>query len=100
LPGTKFYERVKQNLGEKHNWVDSEDLALMFAGTYVPDFYRTLHKVTHKKFRVWQAVATFRETLTRPWSLDPKILRRMAAGAFHLFTLPRHAVRLNALARK
>ena len=26
LPGTKFYERVREQLGEKTNWVDSEDL--------------------------------------------------------------------------
>ena len=100
LPGTKFYETVRQKLGEKHNWVDSQDLAMMFAGTYVADFYRTLHKVTHKKFRIWQGMSILKKTIMRPWLWDSKKLRRVAAGAFHLSTLPRYALKLDALARK
>ena len=30
LPGTPFHERVKAQLGEKQNWVDSNDLAMMY----------------------------------------------------------------------
>ena len=30
LPGTPFYERVKAQLGDKQNWVDSDDLAMMY----------------------------------------------------------------------
>src|SRR5205814_61767 len=30
LPGTAFFERVKADLGEKKNWVDSGDLAMMY----------------------------------------------------------------------
>ena len=41
LPGTKFYERVKSELTQKANWVDSDDLDLMFANTYSPLFYKT-----------------------------------------------------------
>jgi radical SAM superfamily enzyme YgiQ (UPF0313 family) len=34
LPGTKFFERVKMQIGEKSNWSDSEDLSMMFQGAY------------------------------------------------------------------
>jgi radical SAM superfamily enzyme YgiQ (UPF0313 family) len=52
LPGTKFYERVRAALGEKQNWVDSDDLAMMYRATYEPEFYRALHRVVHHEFRL------------------------------------------------
>ena len=55
LPGTKFYERVKTQLGERRNWVDSNDLAMMYSATFAPEFYRTLHAFTHAEFRVARA---------------------------------------------
>jgi len=51
LPGTTFYQRVKAQLGQKQNWVDSNDLAMMYRATYVPDFYRALHAYVHAEFR-------------------------------------------------
>jgi hypothetical protein len=51
LPGTKFYEAVKLELGEKQNWVDSGDLAMMYQGPFVTEFYRKLHTVLHKEYR-------------------------------------------------
>ena len=50
LPGTPFYERVKAQLGEKRNWLDSDDLAMMYSATYSPDFYRTLYALVHSEF--------------------------------------------------
>ena len=44
LPGTKFYEKVRADFQEKKNWVDSDDLALMFCGTYSAAYYRRLHR--------------------------------------------------------
>lgn len=51
LPGTPFYEKVKQDLSLKSNWTDSDDLAMMFKNTYQPDFYKNLHKYVHKIYR-------------------------------------------------
>jgi anaerobic magnesium-protoporphyrin IX monomethyl ester cyclase len=51
LPGTPFYERVKSQLGEKRNWLDSDDLAMMYSATYSPDFYRALYALVHAEFR-------------------------------------------------
>ncbi|HXH49043.1 MAG TPA: radical SAM protein [Terriglobia bacterium] len=47
LPGTKFYQRVREELGAKSNWVDSDDLAMMFKGAYTSEFYRTLRDALH-----------------------------------------------------
>jgi len=55
LPGTKFFERVKLELGEKQNWVDSDDLAMLYHGPFPSEFYRILHKRVHYEFRVRQA---------------------------------------------
>lgn len=54
LPGTPFYETVKSQLGDKENWEDSDDLDLMFQGTYSSDFYRTLQRYVHHLFRMQQ----------------------------------------------
>ncbi len=55
LPGTKFFERVKTELGEKQNWVDSDDLAMLYRGPYPQEFYRILHGRVHHEFRMRRA---------------------------------------------
>lgn len=47
LPGTRFFERVRTQLGDKTNWSDSEDLSMMFQGAYTDKFYRALHDALH-----------------------------------------------------
>jgi anaerobic magnesium-protoporphyrin IX monomethyl ester cyclase len=47
LPGTKFYEQVKSQLGAKTHWNESSDLEMMFAGTYRSDFYRAVRNLLH-----------------------------------------------------
>jgi len=56
LPGTKFFERVKMELGEKQNWQDSEDLAMLYRGPFPTEFYRVLHGRVHYEFPPWQAL--------------------------------------------
>jgi anaerobic magnesium-protoporphyrin IX monomethyl ester cyclase len=51
LPGTKFYENVREQLKEKANWTDSDELVLMFHNTYSPEFYKQLHRYVHAHFR-------------------------------------------------
>lgn len=55
LPGTKFYEIVKDQLKKKANWEDSDDLSLMFKNTFNQDYYKALHRYVHKLFRHQQA---------------------------------------------
>lgn len=52
LPGTGFYETVKAQMGAKSNWQDSDDLAMMFKGTYTSNYYRNLQRYVHHLFRL------------------------------------------------
>jgi anaerobic magnesium-protoporphyrin IX monomethyl ester cyclase len=54
LPGTKFYEKVRAVLGEKQNWEVSDDLAMMYPASFQPAYYRRLHRLIHKRFRLQQ----------------------------------------------
>ena len=51
LPGTKFYDTVSSQLNRKANWTDSDELLMMYKSTYSPQFYKTLHRFVHKRFR-------------------------------------------------
>ena len=52
LPGTRFYEAVRLQLGAQHNWIDSSDLAMLYQGSFSTAFYRQLHTIIHKQFRL------------------------------------------------
>jgi anaerobic magnesium-protoporphyrin IX monomethyl ester cyclase len=75
LPGTPFYDRVKIQLGEKQNWVDSNDLAMMYRATYAPEFYRALHALVHAEFRARRLPAA-------------RSLREAAAAVYHAVRAP------------
>jgi anaerobic magnesium-protoporphyrin IX monomethyl ester cyclase len=47
LPGTKFFDLVKRELGTKRNWEESNDLDMMFFGTYRSEFYRSVRNLLH-----------------------------------------------------
>jgi len=51
LPGTRFHELVKPGLGERRNWRDSDDLAMLFEGTYSTGFYRLVRDHLHDEVR-------------------------------------------------
>ena len=57
LPGTKFYEQVKTQLGAKTHWQDSGDLAMMFRGAYDSDFYRHVRDLLHEQVTLQQSKA-------------------------------------------
>ena len=79
MPGTKFYEAVREQLGEKQNWQDSNDLAMLYQGEFSTDFYRKLHSVVHKEFRARKAWQLLRHS--------PR-LRDAARLGYNLLTLP------------
>lgn len=54
LPGTGFYEAVRTHLGSKRNWEDTDDLDMLFHGTYVADFYRRVRDLLHREVTVAQ----------------------------------------------
>jgi anaerobic magnesium-protoporphyrin IX monomethyl ester cyclase len=49
LPGTRFYELVKTQLGNQTHWQDSGELAMMFQGTYTSEFYRAIRDLLHER---------------------------------------------------
>jgi anaerobic magnesium-protoporphyrin IX monomethyl ester cyclase len=70
LPGTRFHELVKEQLGAKTNWVDSNDLAMMFQGTYQSPFYRKLHQVLHQDLDLRHKIADWDESILHDLQLD------------------------------
>src|SRR4029079_3323143 len=83
LPGTPFYERVKAQLGEKRNWLDSDDLAMMYCATYDPAFYRALYSLVHAEFRRRKSAHAIAQVAARPWALSRRHLREIASLAYH-----------------
>ena len=71
LPGTKFFDRVQAQLGDKTNWSDSEDLSMMFQGAYTDEFYRALHDVLHAQVDSWHSRNAQINGRERVASLDP-----------------------------
>jgi anaerobic magnesium-protoporphyrin IX monomethyl ester cyclase len=58
LPGTKFYELVKLQLRAKTHWHESNDLDMMFHGTYSTDFYRAVRNLLHDQIAQQTAAAS------------------------------------------
>ena len=57
LPGTPFYEQVKAQLGTKTHWQESDDLEMMFHGTYRSEFYRAVRELLHDQVSAEQRYA-------------------------------------------
>jgi anaerobic magnesium-protoporphyrin IX monomethyl ester cyclase len=99
LPGTTFYENVKHELGERVNWVDSQDLAMLYQGPFATAFYRQLHSVVHKDYRSRKTALALRALLRNPFALRPGHLKQTAAMIYHRVTLPAAVAKLDALAK-
>lgn len=67
LPGTRFYDTVRTQLGRKQNWVDSDELAMMFRGTYQTGFYRRVRDLLHDEAR-GTALGARSADLDRSWA--------------------------------
>ena len=52
LPGTRFHEIVKEQLTKKTNWRESDDLDMMFEGTYSSIFYRAVRDLLHAQVAI------------------------------------------------
>ena len=61
LPGTKFYDLVKAQLRGKTHWQESNDLEMMFQGTYTSDFYRAIRNLLHDQIDRQTANSSTRE---------------------------------------
>jgi len=98
LPGTPFHARVKEQLGEQQNWVDSDDLAMLYQGPFTTAFYRGLYDVVHAEFRSSRAAWELRQVARHPSRLRVGHLRRAGAWAWHRGRVPLLRRRLDRLA--
>ncbi len=73
LPGTVFYERVQEQLGQKRNWTDSDDLCIMFRAAYKTDFYRAVRDALHAEVDAWRDSDETLETKTSISALWRKV---------------------------
>jgi anaerobic magnesium-protoporphyrin IX monomethyl ester cyclase len=89
MPGTKFFEEVQAQLGEKQNWQDSSDLAMLYQGTYSTGFYRQLHGVVHKEFRARKVLRSLKD------GFNPRLAGRLI---YNLLSLPYARWKLGRLA--
>jgi anaerobic magnesium-protoporphyrin IX monomethyl ester cyclase len=85
LPGTKFYELVKAQLGRKTHWQESDDLEMMFQGTYTSGFYRAIRNLLHDQVALRGADAPAARALEHRWQ---DLLRRET----HYRSAPRQTV--------
>ncbi|MGC4036821.1 MAG: radical SAM protein [Chitinophagaceae bacterium] len=84
LPGTPFYERVKNELKGKTNWTDSDELVLMFQNTYSPEFYKQLHRYVHKSYRKHLAFKYIRNVFKEPASINFKAIKKAMSALYYM----------------
>jgi len=95
LPGTKFFERVKSQLGEKQNWFDSDDLAMLYQGPFPQAFYRVLHRAVHAEFRMRRAWRVIRRVASHPRRWRLRHARLLASIPYHWLGWQANCLRLN-----
>jgi len=86
LPGTKFYEKVKDQLREKQNWSDSDDLSMMFKSTFNSAYYKELHRYIHAVYRKHKGYAILKKLFHTPLRLNYRELRSGLATFYYIPT--------------
>jgi hypothetical protein len=99
LPGTPFFERVRDRIRGRRNWVDSADLAMLYDGPYPTSFYHVLHARLHAEFRLRRARHGRGLVATLAWLAQTGRLRRAASLVRDAAILPVLELRL-AIARR
>ena len=84
LPGTKFYDKVKDDLQAKANWEDSDDLDMMFENTYPPAFYKTLHRYVHNRHKLKRGFQAMKRWITAPGTINKKTIRQAMTLGYHI----------------
>jgi anaerobic magnesium-protoporphyrin IX monomethyl ester cyclase len=82
LPGTRFHDRVKDEMGRSSHWRDSSDLAMLFKSRHTTAYYRRLHAYAHARFRLARALRTHaRPAWRRPLMIARYLVARAIARA-------------------
>jgi radical SAM superfamily enzyme YgiQ (UPF0313 family) len=88
LPGTVFYDRVKEELRAKRNWTDSSDLAMLYRGPFTTAFYRRLHAYVHRDFRMRRGLRQFARVLKGRETLRFRHVRSLVYAMLCLSMMP------------
>lgn len=83
LPGTPFHEQVKEELRNKANWTDSDELALMYRGAFPAAYYRRLHRYVHHLYRRKQRLGILRGSLKHPARWNRSTLKFLVAVIYY-----------------
>lgn len=83
LPGTKFYETVKNQLKVKTNWTDSDEMALMFRNTYSQAFYKQLYKFVHKNYQLHLSAFSLKKLFINPLKTNIAAVKRATAFMYY-----------------
>ena len=97
LPGTLFYDRVKNDLKEKTNWTDSDELALMFRNTYAPAFYKQLHRYVHKSYRKHVAIQQLKNLFATPSAITAFTIKKALSFLYYAPAAWIDKIKLNSL---
>jgi anaerobic magnesium-protoporphyrin IX monomethyl ester cyclase len=100
LPGTKFYEKVKDDLKLKSNWDDSDDLEMMFNGTYKTKYYRKLQRFVHKEYRKSEGFYNLKHFFKNPNQLNISKVKSIAKLGFYIISTFIDSIILKRLQRE
>jgi anaerobic magnesium-protoporphyrin IX monomethyl ester cyclase len=84
LPGTAFYERVKNELKNKTNWTDSDEMALMFSNTFPASYYKQLHIYVHRNYRKSLAKNSVQKIFNSPLKLNRLSLKKACSVIYYI----------------
>lgn len=99
LPGTRFYDRVKAELGDTRHWQDSDDLAMLFKGPFTTGFYRALHRYVHSDLAVRRTWRVLTEPARRK-TLDMKQkIRKLGLLAYSIVRVAWFSMAMTVLSR-
>ena len=84
LPGTKFYDKVREQLVSKTNWTDSDELALMFQNNYQPAFYKRLHRYVHNYYRVAKTKFEISEAIKNHRAIEWETIKKIIKIPYYL----------------
>jgi anaerobic magnesium-protoporphyrin IX monomethyl ester cyclase len=91
---------VKGDIQGKANWVDSDDLDLMFDNTYPPAFYKKLHRYVHNRHKLKRGLLALKQGVKSPSSLNKKNVRQILTTGYHLPMAVLNGAQLKILAKK
>ena len=75
---------MKEELKEKTNWSDSDELALMFRNTFRPEFYKELHRYVHKIYRKKQAGNAIKHIIQAPFMTSGNDIKKACSILYYI----------------